>query len=204
MIADSIVRSGERWAIPAGVALLCLLLALGGDPAREMLAYQRDAVSAGQWWRLLSANFLHLGWYHLLLNLLGLWTLLLLCPEPVAVRGWLLRLLVLALAVTSGIHWLAPQWHSYVGFSGVLHGLFLLGLLPQALKRDGIALAALACLAGKLAWEAYSGVPISDEQALGGRVAQEAHWFGIIAALCYAAVAGLLRQRHQAAAQSPR
>ncbi|PPE73164.1 rhombosortase [Solimonas fluminis] len=200
MIADSIVRSGERWAVPAGVALLCLLLALGGDPVRDALAYQREAVAAGQWWRLLGANFLHLGWYHLLLNLLGLWTLLLLCPEPLPARTWLLRLLVLGLAVTLGIHVLAPQWRSYVGFSGILHGLFLLGLLPQALRRDGIALAALACLAAKLAWEAFSGTPISDEQALGGRVAQEAHWFGIIAALCYAAIAGLLRQRRPAAA----
>jgi len=200
MIADSIVRSGERWAVPAGVALLCLLLALGGDTVRDALAYQREAVAAGQWWRLLSANFLHLGWYHLLLNLLGLWTLLLLCPEPLPAKAWLLRLLVLGLAVTLGVHVLAPQWRSYVGFSGILHGLFLLGLLPQALRRDGIALAALACLAGKLAWEAFSGTPISDEQALGGRVAQEAHWFGIIAALCYAAVAGLLRQRPPAAA----
>lgn len=199
MIADSLVGSRERWAVPAAVALLCLLLALGGDPVWQALAYQREAVGAGQWWRLLSANFLHLGWYHLGLNLVGLWTLLLLCPGPLPAWAWLLRLLVLGLGVTAGIYLWAPQWHSYVGFSGVLHGLFLLGLLPQALRRDWIALAALACLAGKLAWEAISGVPISDEQALGGRVAQEAHWFGIIAALCYAAIAGLLRQGQKAA-----
>ncbi|AXQ29440.1 rhombosortase [Solimonas sp. K1W22B-7] len=181
--------------MPVAIGLLCLLLALGGDAARAALEYRREAVAAGQWWRLLSGNFLHFGWYHLGLNLAGLWVLVLLCPEPLPARAWLLRLLLLGLGVTVGLYALAPQWRSYVGFSGVLHGLFLLGLLPQALRRDGIALAAIACLLAKLAWEWATGTPISDEQALGGRVAHEAHRFGIMTALCYAAIAGLFRPR---------
>ncbi|HSW15462.1 MAG TPA: rhombosortase [Solimonas sp.] len=173
------------WATPIAVALLCAVLELGGEPLRALLAWDRGLIGAGQWWRLLTGNFVHLGPYHLLLNVLGLLVLVLLCPQRLSAWRWLLRLLVLGLAVGLGLLLFAPQWQRYVGLSGVLHGLFLLGLVPQLRRGDRIALVALLYLFGKLAWEMWSGVPVSDERALGGRVVLESHLFGTLGALVY-------------------
>src|SRR5688572_31528312 len=60
-----------------GLALLaaCALLLLpewGGEAARVALRYERIALAAGEWWRLLSAHVVHLDLEHAVLNALGL------------------------------------------------------------------------------------------------------------------------------------
>jgi len=53
--------------------LLSLGLVLGlGDSANELLRYDRGAIAAGGWWRLLTAHIVHLDASHLVLNELGL------------------------------------------------------------------------------------------------------------------------------------
>lgn len=195
MIADSPISS-RGGACRNGVAVLliavvCVMLQVSGGWAQQWLSFDRAALASGQWWRLLSGNFLHLGFYHLTLNLLGLVVLVLLCPQPLSLREWLRRLACLSIGVTAGLYLLAPQWTNYVGLSGVLHGLFLLGLLSQALRRDRVAIACLLYLAGKLGWEWVVGVPVSDEQAIGGRVVLEAHLFGTLAAILYGLAFGI-------------
>ena len=69
------------------------------------------------------------------------------------------------------------------------HGLFLLGLGRQVVaRRDPIAVGCLLFLFGKLAWELVFGVAVSDEAAIGGRVALESHLYGAIGALVYGLV----------------
>ena len=58
-------------ALLTGCAML-LLPVLAGDAGREALRYDRTALAAGQWWRLLTAHFVHLDFDHAALNSLGL------------------------------------------------------------------------------------------------------------------------------------
>jgi rhomboid family GlyGly-CTERM serine protease len=157
-----------------------------GNWGRENLRYDRGLIDAGQWWRLLTCNFVHLGWWHWFLNEMGLVVLVLLCPQPLAPAVWVRRLLLLSLGISMGLYVFVPQISSYVGMSGIIHGLFVLGLLPQVLKQDLISLCCLAYLLGKLGWELATGAPLSDEQAIGGHVAIQSHLFGAISALIYA------------------
>ena len=46
-------------------------LALGGERLRMLLQYDRAALAAGEWWRLVTAHLVHLGWDHLALNVAG-------------------------------------------------------------------------------------------------------------------------------------
>jgi rhomboid family GlyGly-CTERM serine protease len=170
--------------------LLLLATELGGEPLRALLSYDRAAIEAGQWWRLLTGNFVHLGWYHWFLNELGLMVLVLLCPERLSPMILARRVVLIGLAMSLCLYAFVPRLHHYVGMSGAIHGLFVLGLLPQVRRRDLISLGCLIFLLGKLAYEQFAGAPVSDEVAIGGSVITDAHFFGAIAAFVYALVFG--------------
>ena len=167
---------------------LLLLTELLGESGRHWLRYDRGLIDAGEWWRLITGSFVHLGWWHLFLNEMGLAVFVLLCPQPLSLAVWTRRLLVLSLGMSLGLYFFVPRLVSYVGMSGVIHGLFVLGLVPQVLKKDLIALGCLLYLLGKLAWELFSGAPVSDETALGGSVVLESHLFGTLTAFAYGLV----------------
>ena len=82
------------WRYPVVVSGLAVLAAVGGDFAREALAYDREQVAAGELWRLVTAHVVHLGWSHLLLNLAGLWLAWYLVSSCLSLRQWLLVLAV--------------------------------------------------------------------------------------------------------------
>ena len=143
-------KSREIWLGPGLFMLLLLLTELGGPAVREALQYERAAVEAGQWWRLVTCSFVHLGsGYHLgplhwhwLLNELGLAIYVMLCPERLSVAVWCRRVLLLALGMGLALHFWVPALQQYVGMSGVIHGLFVLGLVPQIRQKDLIPAAA--------------------------------------------------------------
>ncbi len=173
------------WAPLLALIVFIGLLTLGGESLRDALRYERAAIGAGEWWRLLSGNFVHLSPWHSFLNALGVLVLALLCPESLDWKIWLRRLLFLSLGMSLGLYFFVPSAQAYVGLSGVIHGLFVLGLMPQVLKKDLIATGCLLYLCGKIGWEMVVGAPVSDEAALGGRVLVESHLFGTLSAFLY-------------------
>ncbi|SEQ65708.1 rhomboid family GlyGly-CTERM serine protease [Solimonas aquatica] len=200
MITNSLRRTRDIWVWPLFLVLLLVLLQAFGDAGREWLRFDRAAIAGGQWWRLASGSFVHLGWYHLLLNSLGLLVLVLLCPQRLPAWVWLRRLLLLSTGMGLFLYALVPWLQHYVGMSGVIHGLFLLGLVPQLRQRDLIAAACLLYLLGKLAYEIIAGAPVSDEAALGGHVITESHLYGTITALLYGLMFGSFTGREKGTA----
>jgi rhomboid family GlyGly-CTERM serine protease len=189
------------WGSPLALMALIALLALGGEPWIDALRYDRAAIAGGEWWRLLTGNLVHLpgntivwegfrfhGPWHLFLNELGVLVLVLLCPERLSAAVWARRVILLGLGMSLGLYFFAPSLRWYVGLSGVMHGLFLLGLMPQALKKDIVALGCILYLLGKLGYELYAGAPVSDEHAIGGKVALDSHLWGAISGLVYGLV----------------
>lgn len=163
-------------------------------PGVAALRYARGAVAAGEYWRLLTCNFVHLGAWHWVLNVLSLVILTVLCPEKLPLRVWLLRLLVLGLAVGVGLHAWVPAVGSYVGLSGMIYGLFCLGLGRQAWRGEWIAIVALLIVVVRIGTELAGGVPASEARLISGRVVPESHLFGALAALGLGAY-GWLRAR---------
>lgn len=193
MISERIRRSRSTWLFALLASLLILALQLGGETSRQLLLYERTAIESGDWYRLLSCHWLHLDWTHAGMNIAGLWLLALIDTLNRGIGTQLCRSLFLCLAVGLLLYALEPQLQWYVGLSGVLHGLFIIVLLDMIHgRRDPLALAVLAVLIGKLAWEHYHGALTQD--ALSAQVIVSAHSFGALAGLGYSGT-GILATR---------
>ena len=178
----------------AAACVLLLLPSLTGEPGRLLLRYDREALAAGQWWRLLTAHVVHLGVRHALLNDLGLALMWALFARDYSVRQWAAVVLGAVVAIDAGL-WLCDstlEW--YVGSSGALHGVMAAGALAH-LRRGEPAGAVLAlALLAKLAYEYWAGaLPFSA----GLPVVTSAHLYGVIGG---SAVAAFMKPRARSAA----
>ena len=196
MITEPSASSVKVWGPPAVLAAVSVLLMLGGPHLSQFLRYDRAAVAAGQWWRLFSGNLVHLGWWHLLFNVLSLALLVLLCPERLSWAEWLRRVVVIGTGMSLCLYFFVPALKDYVGLSGLVYGLFALGLGRQALHKDEIGIACLVFLAARITWELVKGAPASETELIGGGVVAESHLYGVLCALLYAGVAYMVRSAH--------
>ncbi len=184
----------RKHALPVALALLATLLALFGEPAARVLRYQRDAILAGQWWRVISGNLVHLGWPHLALNLAGLLLVWLLFHRSLGARDWLIVTLVSAIAVGGGLMLFDPGLEWYVGLSGVLHGLFAAGLLAALMAGNRADWFVLMLFIAKLAWEQLVGTMPGTAKLAGGSVIVDAHLYGAIGGAVAALFLVMLRK----------
>lgn len=173
----------RHYRVVGAVTLLCLVLALGDDTARVALRYGREEMLQGQWWRVLSGHFVHLGWRHTLMNMTAWLLIWFIFRDALSDRLWSTAILLCSLGVSTGLFFLNPDLRWYVGFSGTLHGLFVLGALIHV--HAGLVLERwlLALLGVKLAWEQWQGAMPGSEQFAGGNVIVDAHLYGAIAGL---------------------
>jgi len=175
-----LITSPALW-LAMGLALLCVCLQfLGFEPT---LRFDREAIEKGQWWLLLTGNFVHLGSSHLGMNMAGLALIVALVWTQFNAVEWLIIILLSSLAVGLGLYWRDPDISLYVGFSGTLHALIIAGSIAD-LKRYPVSAAALILMVvAKLAWEQIAGALPGSESVAGGSVVVNAHLYGAIAGL---------------------
>jgi len=159
---------------------MATLLAIAGNGMTELLRYQADDIKSGEIWRLLSANLVHLGWSHTLMNLLGLGLIWGLFRSSFSTLNWWLITLVSGLAVGLGLLFLNPELAWYVGLSGVLHGLFVAGAVGAIRRGDNREAILLAAIVGKLLWEQSVGALPGSADIAGGPVVVDSHLYGAI------------------------
>ncbi|NGM88164.1 rhombosortase [Parapusillimonas sp. SGNA-6] len=189
----------QAWRRALMLAALLLLVQSASTNVHSALRFSRQALEHGEWWRLLTAHFVHLSWTHAALNALGAVLCCALAPHVFNAHVWL-RTAGLALCVGALLWWCSPDVSSYVGLSGVLYGLFVLGLLPQARRGDTIAGLALAVVAAWMIWQWARGPSAAEEALIGGRIIGIAHVYGFLSGVAGVAVTFLLC-RHETSRQ---
>ncbi len=178
------------WALLAACVVLALPV-LGGDPLRNALSYQRQAIAAGEWWRVLSAHFVHLDAGHALLNGLGLVLMWALFARDYSPLRWLAIYLTSALTISAGLWLFEPQVEWYVGASGALHGVMAAGTLAHLRRRDLDGWILAVFIVAKLSYEQIAG---SMPFAGSAHTLVDAHLYGAIGGLV---IALLLRSRRE-------
>ena len=155
-----------------------------GSGLFNALSLQPEQILVGEVWRLLTANVVHFGWAHTLMNVAAL----LLCGyaffADMAPTKFLVLLLTTMLTVGVGVFWLNPEYNPYAGLSGAIHGLLVVGLVQSKVHHLWVRIAGLALIAGKLMYEnsdAYE--PTALQQLIPAAVAVESHLYGAIAGI---------------------
>ncbi len=167
---------------PIYLLILMLLLTLAGDYVSNLLRFDQQAIAQGEIWRLFTGHIVHLGWAHGLLNAGGLLLVAWMQPKG-SVMGWLLFYLVTSVLISIFLY-MQGSVVTYVGASGVLHGLLIMAAFFSEWLEPWRQKLIILLIGGKLIWEQtpwYSDASVAD--LIGGYVVVDAHFIGGIAGL---------------------
>ena len=161
------------------LALLCLLL-MAGETFQTLLQYDRYAILHGEFWRLFTCHFTHANLQHFLLNIAGTALLLLLFYKEYRPLQWVAFLLFTALLISAGLFFFEPHLQHYVGLSGVLHGMLVMGIAAEMARGSRLYILLLLLLGIKLIMEhLVAPMPLSNH-IIGIPVITAAHLFGAL------------------------
>lgn len=166
-----------------GLFWVCLVLYLAD--AEMLLRYDRNLIAQGEIWRLVTGHLLHLNWPHFWLNMGGILIVAIFFRDDCTPSQWLAMILMSCLFISAGLYLFDPQMLWYVGLSGVLHGLFIVGAWYERRRFALSGNVLLVLLIGKLVYEQYGGGIASSEALIGAHVAVDAHLYGALAGVLF-------------------
>lgn len=178
------------------LVLACLVL-LGQvfEPlSSEWFSFNRQNIQQGEWWRLFTAHFVHLSFLHALGNALGIGMCAYIAGQYLNNLHAILLLLWCILWVGVGLFFSAQYLQSYVGLSGVLHGMLLVAPFVSHYYSNKVAWLFAALISAKILWEQS---PWYDDMAafalIGGRVEVNAHLLGYLAGVTFLSLLFIMR-----------
>lgn len=176
--------SAHSLTVGLSLFMVMVMILMHGWNAQEVLAYRRELIDTGQWWRFYTGHLVHFTDYHLLMNCAGLLVISYLFLWRLSLSVLLLHWFLVPWLVGFGLYLFSPELEEYRGFSGVFYSLLMTGLLISRKDDALFAWGGIILLVGKTA---YEHLPAFDDRymldKIGAPIAADAHLFGILVAL---------------------
>lgn len=174
--------SPKQLFTPVVISLLAIILWIFEPNSSELFAYERQKIEQNEWWRIISAHLLHTNFNHMLLNLGGLWLLWALHGQYYTNKT-LMSVLFIGLGTSIGLYYFATGLTWYVGLSGTLHGLFIMGAYFDVKHKMLSGWLLLFGVIAKVIHEQIFGASQDIATLINANVAIDAHLYGLLMGL---------------------
>ena len=154
----------------------------------RILRYQQNWWGDAEFWRSITAHWVHANWPHFLLNASGLILCMSIASPKWSCWRWAGYNLCLAVGISALFTLLNPELHWYVGYSGVLFGIYFLAAVDLFVRDKIIALLLGGAIVIKVVLEQTSDIRITTGDMIGVPVIIDAHLYGLLLGLSIALV----------------
>jgi len=179
------------WWYVIGSLLIMVLLQVVDS---QVFRFEHDWIEQAEFWRVLTGHWIHFNWQHLLLNGLGLVLCVGITRPNWSISRWIVYNLLLASGISILFTWFNPELGWYVGYSGVLFGLFLLSAFELFKTERIMALLLGLGVCSKVALEQMSPMTLTTSDIIGVPVIIDAHLYGLLLAAAITLVLALGKQ----------
>ncbi len=150
------------------------------------LRYQPNWWIEAEYWRSFTAHWVHANEIHLVLNAAGLMLCMTIASPKWSVWRWVVYNIVLALGISTLFTLRNPELNWYVGYSGILFGIYLLAAIDLYRRDKTIALLLGAAMVLKVVLEQLSDIRTDSGDLIGIPVIIDAHLYGLLLGLSIA------------------
>lgn len=184
----------KQASAPLAIALLAIVFNILNDVLIGALGYNANLINNGELWRLITGHLLHTNTAHLLLNLAGLVLLWSLHGQYYNVKSYLAIFISCSLLTSIMLYFFSPDLVKYVGLSGVLHSVFVIGAVKDIQHNMKSGYLLLIGVAAKITHEQVYGADSEISSLIAADVAIDAHLFGAVSGIVYLAILFLIRK----------
>ena len=165
----------------ASIIVLLIALTVLGPWVNNSLSWDRHGLENLQYWRLITGHFVHTNFWHGCMNAIALAMALYIFGNSFSLKHWLLAPLILCLTISLCLLIFEAWLSNYVGFSGVLYGVFAMCLIYTFRQKPLLN----SFLFFGLSWKVISQqMPHFDtdylRSTIGAAVIVEAHLYGYL------------------------
>lgn len=163
----------------------------------DALALVASKVSQGEWWRIVTSQFVHVGFNHTLLNVVGYLIIGAAFREEISAREEAISLAIAVLGVGCGIYFFSSDIQWYAGLSGAIYGILAHNLIVGWNRSQILSMFFAVFLVGKFIYEQFiAGPDTVTASFIGAQVAIDSHLYGAITGVVSGLVSLLVFHRH--------